>query len=526
MDNVSLRRKIKKFMVHSRDHLTMENSRCRKGKTCTYGFPHPITPQTWVDDEGRVHYKRSTADDAWISPHIPELIDELECHIYVDVVTTIAVFAYLYKYLFKGPDFTWFRLSADQNDELINYVNARYLCATEGVWRILGFDITTKEPSVACLPVHLPGGNISRFTGGQRDQPRSSTSLLLRYFHRPLLDKFENITYIDYFQQYILYKMDPTQVLRPDEHLEMENQGSTQNKVCPRRNGVKVARLQMISPTAGELFYLRCLLARRPARSYRDLRTIDGETFQSYHETAVHLGLFSHQNEGRFALLEAVACYCTPAQLRFLFSRIIIEGFPARDLWNEFAPYLARDFTRRHSEEIGHDLALQSLASLVRDGGRSLRDYGMPEPRHRTPDVIEELERYASRKFELRQTAHNMYTTMNDEQKDIYITTCADILKYSGDSRALCDPLFIEGRPGRGKTFVVDAICSEIRGMGLIVLIVGTSALAATLYEGGRTAHNLFQIPVTEVSYPHSSLDTSLITTGKHRCTFNYECLF
>src|SRR5277367_1974948 len=61
-------------------------------------------------------------------------------------------------------------------------------------------------------------------------------------------------------------------------------------------------------------------------------------------------------------------------------------------------------------------------------------------------------------------------------------------------------PFFIEGKPGHGKTFLVDVLCCDLRSRGLIVLIVGTSALATTLYEGGRTAHNLFQIPVTDVS--------------------------
>ena len=38
-----------------------------------------------------------TEDDLWIPSHIPELIDELDCHIFVDVAFTVAVFMYLYK---------------------------------------------------------------------------------------------------------------------------------------------------------------------------------------------------------------------------------------------------------------------------------------------------------------------------------------------------------------------------------------------------------------------------------------------
>jgi hypothetical protein len=57
-DNPRLRQKIKKFMTHPSDHLTRETSRCRKGNRCIYGFPKPITPETHIDEDGRVHFRR------------------------------------------------------------------------------------------------------------------------------------------------------------------------------------------------------------------------------------------------------------------------------------------------------------------------------------------------------------------------------------------------------------------------------------------------------------------------------------
>ena len=113
-NNPVLRAKIQKFMTHQQDHLTQENSHCRKGNTCIYGFPHPITPTTWIDEEGRVHYKWTNEDDQWITSHISQLINELDCHIHVDIVFTIQIFMYLYKYLFKGPDHTQFHLLQNQ----------------------------------------------------------------------------------------------------------------------------------------------------------------------------------------------------------------------------------------------------------------------------------------------------------------------------------------------------------------------------------------------------------------------------
>ena len=47
--------------------------------------------------------------------------------------------------------------------------------------------------------------------------------------------------------------------------------------------------------------------------------------------------------------------------------------------------------------------------------------------------------------------------------------------------------------------FIVDAFCSALRVRCIIVLVISSSTLAATLHEGDRTAHNVFQIPVMEV---------------------------
>jgi len=493
-------------MTHSKNHLTRENSRCRKNDKCIYGFPQPITPETWIDNDRRAHYKRTTEDDRWIAPHIPELVDELDCHIYVDVVSTVSVFSYLYKYLHKGPDQTWFHISHSHGDkasrdEIIDYVEGRYLSSHESIWRILAFEIASREPSVTCLPIHLPGENIPRFNGGIDVSQSTSTSLLICYFHRPDDALFSNVLYSDYFKNYVLYKWNEGDVLHDDEFLEKSIRNVSRNKVSPRRKRIKVARLQIISPTAGEVFYLRCLLTRCPARSFIGLRTINGFTHSTFHEAALSLGLFTNENEGHFALLEAVVSYCTPSQLRFLFARIVLEGYPAKPLWDEFRDQLCIDYINGlRSHERGTDRALQSISDHLRDGGRRLADFGLPEPQLRSAELIAEYETYEPLSEQLRERAHLKYQQMNAEQKHVYDTLLHAILTHHYDSNNHAGPFFVEGKPGRGKTFVIDALCCDLRSRGLIILIVGTSALSATLYEGGRTAHNLFRIPVTEVS--------------------------
>jgi ABC-type branched-subunit amino acid transport system ATPase component len=118
--------------------------------------------------------------------------------------------------------------------------------------------------------------------------------------------------------------------------------------------------------------------------------------------------------------------------------------------------------------------------------------------------VVNELEAFANRFVILRMNALTALATMNIEQQNLFFTIYNDI---SSHTRLFpSSPTFVEGRPGHGKTFVMNAIVNILRSEGKIVLICGTSALAASLYERGRTAHSLFEIPVTEVRHSFPAL--------------------
>ena len=93
-----------------------------------------------------------------------------------------------------------------------------------------------------------------------------------------------------------------------------------------------------------------------------------------------------------------------------------------------------------------------------------------------------------------------MVSQMTMEQIDIFNMIVNTITQNTDDQTMHNNTtFFIEGRPSQGKTFLVDAICSRLQSEGLIILIVGSSALTATLYERGRTAHSMFGIPVKDV---------------------------
>jgi hypothetical protein len=167
----------------------------------------PITTNTYIDDDGCVHFCRRLIEDLWIASHIPELIDELDCHIFVDITFTVTVFMYLYKYMFKGPDRSFFYIPhphelsdpSEPINEIKDYIDGHYLIAPEAAWCILGFHLTNKVPSVRSLSIHLSGENIPQFL------KEESASSLIHYFHRPPQPLFDMLNYIQYNQEYVSY---------------------------------------------------------------------------------------------------------------------------------------------------------------------------------------------------------------------------------------------------------------------------------------------------------------------------------
>jgi hypothetical protein len=59
-------------------------------------------------------------------------------------------------------------------------------------------------------------------------------------------------------------------------------------------------------------------------------------------------------------------------------------------------------------------------------------------------------------------------------------------------------PLQVDGRAGRGKTYVLYPVIGALRKVGEIILLSASSAFAAKNYPGGRTTHYLYGVPVDE----------------------------
>ncbi|XP_071033027.1 ATP-dependent DNA helicase pif1-like, partial [Parasteatoda tepidariorum] len=63
-------------------------------------------------------------------------------------------------------------------------------------------------------------------------------------------------------------------------------------------------------------------------------------------------------------------------------------------------------------------------------------------------------------------------------------------------SNKSCGLYFLDAPGGTGKTFLISIILATIRSQNNIALAIASSGIAATLLDGGRTAHSALKLPL------------------------------
>jgi hypothetical protein len=366
-----------------------------------------------VNHLGYFEHRRRLAEDQFIVSHVPWLILKYDCHINVEFSTGVALFQYLFKYFFKSLDQANWRIYKQPSelpesgaqgrkpvDEIRDYERGRYLSSIEAVTRLASFHISQKQPGVKRLPVHLPGrqyGQMARKNGSESD-----ATLLVRYMARPRHPDLDSMTYVEFGSKCRLEKHDPGVEMHPLQVLEDEHPGRPRMRIRFYGQGhIGVCRIQMVYPRHGDVFYLRALLLHRSARDWTDLRTIDGVTHGTYQEAARAMGLFDNRDEGIMAFEELLESGAAPAQLRWIFALLAVEGSPALTIWETHECALSADIKDRMqrvtasppAELVRNELLIQ-LQHLLQGLGRSLTEIGLPEPTERQQEVDAERLRW------------------------------------------------------------------------------------------------------------------------------------
>jgi len=139
-------------------------------------------------------------DNRWVVPHNLQLLKKYQAHINVEYVNKSKLLQYLCKYVNKGPDqasiiFKRIKKAQDETkdeetkdiDEIKEYLDCRYICEQDALWRLLGYEIHYHWPPVERLPVHLPLMNIVKMRKNAKlkdiiDNPKNHKTMLTEWF--------------------------------------------------------------------------------------------------------------------------------------------------------------------------------------------------------------------------------------------------------------------------------------------------------------------------------------------------------
>ena len=445
-------------------------------------------------------------DNRWVVPYNPYLLLRYNAHINIEICSTISAVKYLYKYVYKGHDraIVEFRIgdSAGNStnkatmdvDEIVNYLEARYVSAAESCYRLFAYELHANLPHVMRLALHLEHHQPVVFTGDSDLQEvlrrQRDTTLTGWFLANQKYLSARKLTYTNF----------------PDEFVWNKSKREWTERL--KGHGNMIGRVYSAHPGEGERYFLRMLLNHvTGCTCYQDIRTLpDGTVCTTFKEACRRRGLLEDDQESDDCLTEAANC-AMPAQLRQLFVTILLFNEPCDPLalWNKHKASLAEDFLLRARILFPNvklnasvlNSALLDIENRLEKHGKYLSDYpGMHIPtQDRSPFDLPRIiqDELAYDAPELAIIADTNVPLLNPDQLSAYNSIMESIDNPIAENKAF----FVDGPGGTGKTFLYNTLLAKIRSRGEIALAMAKSGIAALLLEGGRTVHSRLKVPIT-----------------------------
>lgn len=165
--NPHLHKMVVKHMLHGPcGRLNPDNVCMKKDGTCKNAYPKAFCNETTQTLDAYPIYRRrrngvtveirnAKLDNRWVVPYNAYLLAKFDCHINVEVCSTIKAVKYIYKYICKGCDKISFILSSNKNatliDEIEQYQAGRWISPPKGTWRIFRLPLSEIKPAVIRL---------------------------------------------------------------------------------------------------------------------------------------------------------------------------------------------------------------------------------------------------------------------------------------------------------------------------------------------------------------------------------------
>ncbi|XP_021754919.1 uncharacterized protein LOC110720220 [Chenopodium quinoa] len=469
--NSYLRKVILKHMMHCPCGHLDPDCPCMKHKEsrgrCKYGYPKQLCDEIRNSRDGYPMYRRKDTretvtvqkivmDNKWVIPYNPYLSSHFDCHLNVEVCSTIEVVKYFYNYVYKGHDIISFNVVQFKDvvpaqDEIEQYQSGRWVSPCEAAWRLFGFDMYEMLPPVLPLPVNLPNSQIIQLRPHEQltlvisDDKRSRTCLTEFFRMNAKLPSGTGLLYNEFSEHYHWDASDKYWYKR-------------QNKK------IVIGRLEFVGPSEGERYFLRLLLHNvKSPKSFEDLRTVNGHVFYTFHQAALKLKLLEEDDSVDLCLKEGCDVQM-PLAVRKLFATVLIFCQPSDPVshWMKYYTFLSGDFKHKYPsnpQKFRH-LIVKSVEWFLESMGSSLAKYGLDhlvEPNDDeiriTKDIDDALnapipEQCLECKNQLNQALREAFDVIMD-----HVT------------RQVPGAFFINGPGGTSKTFLYNALYAEIRLM-------------------------------------------------------------
>ncbi|XP_021995675.1 uncharacterized protein LOC110892839 [Helianthus annuus] len=463
---------VKQFMIHGpcgTDNLLCP---CMVQQNCSKKFPKKYVDETCVDSEGYPVYRRRqtsntvvkngvTLDNRFVVPYNALLLRKYQCHVNVEWCNQSGSIKYLFKYINKGPDrvtASVFQTNSTKNnteqnvavDEIKAYLDCRYISACEAAWRIFMYDIHYRYPAVEVLPFHCEDG--------------------------------QSIVYNDHDNLCDI-------VTDPTVKLTMFTEWMNCNKVDEFARTLRILLNHIKGPTC-----------------FEDIKTVDGQVFQTFKDACFARGLLDDDKEYVNAVKEA-STWSTRDFLRTFFVMLLLSNSISHPgvFWSETKSLLCEDILYQQRKITGiadldlqqeepENICLSEIEKLLLTNGSTVINFDD------MPSVSDNYVSSSNNRLIMKelsydrlalQREHGRYVKcLTAEQERIYKIVMEAIEKGDGGV------FFVYGYGGTGKTFLWKTFSAALQSKGEVVLNVASSGIASLLLDGGRTAHSRFVIPI------------------------------
>ncbi|KAL7291672.1 hypothetical protein TKK_0014707 [Trichogramma kaykai] len=497
---------VKKFMIHGPCGYQNATAPCMdvEKNRCTKNFLKKYNDTTVFNANGYPLYRRRQdntkiifkhkgsnriADNRYVVPYNPYLLLKYNCHINVEVCTTVLCIKYLFKYCYKGHDCAMVKVSnnaisedkdntdEDQKDynEIDQYINTRYLCPPEAIYRINKYKLHHISHAIVRLAVHKENEQNVYYKKNEEDAvlTKNVNTTLTAWFALNAKDTEAN----KYFYHDIPYHY-------------VFNDKQKMWTVRKKMTKPVLSRMYQVNPKEKEKYYLRLLLLHvRGAKSFNDVKTHQNVTYETYFEAVRSRNLIKIDTEWDLCLSEAVKVKF-PYALCELFANICIYHNPINVL-ELFNKYKTDFYHPSMCDEIGTQWASRQIENILSINGHTLSQFDLPDLQSNVEynsaciehNVIDNTVEGAS--------VESRISMLTVNQKIIF----EEISKYMEDpNRDRC--IFIDGPGGSGKSFLINCVIDYLLKTAVSVLPVAWTGIASNLLRHGRTSHIASKLPL------------------------------